>query len=569
MTLGVNANYYNQYPQRFVDTINPGVRQPISFQAQQAQNAQLQAKLDNVADGKDDGSIGFLGALKNIGKGILNFGTSLLGFDADGNWSLGSFIKNAAIAVGIGAVCVLTAGTAVPAIIAAGGVALGGFSLAKGAVNVATAKTDAEAEAAWQQVGSGTAATALAVVGAKAVAKGMHAEEAAAGEFDGVSGTMNAVKTVFKDSGTAIKGSAEGIYEAASGASGVRGKFDAVKGEIGDQFGEFKATVESNYNKTVYGSKGKVANEAEQVGKEIEQVREQQSKITDTTSKEYKTLETKRAQLEAKKTGIEEINNKTSYRDAYETVENTKTKLKAKEAEAAKSTDPATKAQLQSEAEVLKARYKAQKSTLNRRSLEARALRDKIEANEAKMEKILESKNPNMEKYTKLKQQNAELAARQDFEIPTRTEAKAARTAQNEARISAKEAQKQLNNAQKEYELAENTETELAKYEELLNSNRINAEAQAKYKAAQQEAAKIGNFEYKYGNYANTASEVGRSIYNDPGAKWMTIYAATDNSPVSSETRFLSLLSPEQRQYYNSLPTEQRQALIDQFKIAA
>jgi len=547
--------YYTPYQQtqqpyyidktRLENPINPNNTQ-VTF-GNNPNLAPSEVKKDPVEDGKDDGSVGFLGALKNIGKGVLNFGKSLIGFDANGNWSLGSFLKNAAIAVGVGALCVLTAGTAVPALIAAGGVVLAGGSLAKGVYNVATAETDAEAEAAWQQVGSGVAATALAVTGAKAVAKGMHPE---------IKGSYNAVKTVFKDSGAAIKSTGSDLISASKGASGFRGKFDAVKGEVTDQWGEFSSTVSKNYNKIVYGSKGKVSNEAEQVGKELEEVRAEQAKITDHTSKQYQALEAKAAKLEAKQSGLQEINRQTSYDEASRIVEQTKADLKAKETELA-TAEGADKAKIQAEVDVLKSRAEAQQSALSRRTSEAQALRDKIDANNRKIESIRKSNNPDTAKIAELEAENRALAARQDFTIPTRESAQAARTAQNEARIAARKAERKFNETPYENRtLYENAMEEMI-------------ETQTAYRTAQAEAARIGGFDGKYGYYKNTASEVGRAIYNDPGAKWMTIYTAGKDHPVSSEARFLSFLTSEQKAAYKQMTTQQKEALLQQYGFAA
>ena len=88
------------------------------------------AKSDNVV-GKDDGKIGFWKGLKSFGKGLLNFAGGLIGFDKNGNFSAGRLLKNVAIGAGVAAACVLTAGTALPAIIAGLGVATAGAGLVK------------------------------------------------------------------------------------------------------------------------------------------------------------------------------------------------------------------------------------------------------------------------------------------------------------------------------------------------------------------------------------------------------------------------------------------------------
>ena len=115
------------------------------------------------ADQADDGKISFGQKLKSFGKGIVSPITNM--FKSPGN-----FIKGAlGIAVGAGLIAI-TGGAAAPIMVAAG-VGLGGVQIAKGAIGAASAKTDAEAQQAWENMGSGTFAVAGSIAGAKAALK--------------------------------------------------------------------------------------------------------------------------------------------------------------------------------------------------------------------------------------------------------------------------------------------------------------------------------------------------------------------------------------------------------------
>ena len=176
---GYNDYFYNQYKTNNYQT-NATQQNNINFTSNK--NEEILAKKKRHIE-KDDGNIGFFKAAKNFVKGVGKFFTGMF-TDEKGNFSLGQTLKTAAIAVGVGAVTVLTAGTAVPAMIAAAGIGISAIGMGKAAINIATADTDAEAEAAWQSLGSNTTAGALALAGAKAVAKSSAGAKAA--EFDGV-----------------------------------------------------------------------------------------------------------------------------------------------------------------------------------------------------------------------------------------------------------------------------------------------------------------------------------------------------------------------------------------------
>ena len=128
-------------------------------------------------DGANDGEISGWNKLANFGKGVANLVTDMF-FDEKGEFSL----KKTATTVLVGA-AVATAAAVVPfaAPVLLGLAAVGGaVTLGTGAYNAATAKTDEEAEKAWQSIGSGTVQTALALGGVKAAARGAAAQQGVA-----------------------------------------------------------------------------------------------------------------------------------------------------------------------------------------------------------------------------------------------------------------------------------------------------------------------------------------------------------------------------------------------------
>lgn len=116
-------------------------------------------------DGKDDGKIGFFGAIgnaiKGVGKAVVN-GVKGMFTNKEGKFSLGKTLLSA----GTIALCVAFPAVGVAAC-AIGGVMAAG-QVVKGAVNASKATTDAEAKMAWQDIGGGTFGVAMSVVGAKA-----------------------------------------------------------------------------------------------------------------------------------------------------------------------------------------------------------------------------------------------------------------------------------------------------------------------------------------------------------------------------------------------------------------
>lgn len=332
MTLsGVNANYSNQYQQYLnqpynINTLGGENFAPISlasaptsasatnFGALQNTGAEQEAQPDAVKDGKDDGHIGFWRATGHFLKGAtLNFIGGILGFDPDGNWHLGQFLTNAAIIAGCAALIVATGGAATP-FLAAAGVALAGTSLAKGAYQVATAETDAECESAFEQLGTGTTATVLALFGARSAQKGVVANKVAAGEMTAeeaaeLNQSYSGVKGLFKSTGDLYKGVTSDIasYSKATYAeistqagegAGIRAKLGATKDVLADQYKNFRTTARENYYKTVYSGENAEL-EARAIQDKIDAAEKEYAKYNGKSSR-FKTLE-KRYQARADK----------------------------------------------------------------------------------------------------------------------------------------------------------------------------------------------------------------------------------------------------------------------------
>ena len=144
-------------------------------------------------DGKDDGKISFGSKIKNLGKGVVNFFKGMV-CDENGKFSITRTLTTAAIAAGAVALTVATSGAATPFLIAAG-TTLGAVEVGKGAYKAATAKTDAEADAAWQNIGSGATAIVGSVAGAKSALKSAKVDVSG---YKGVSGALKATGKTFK-----------------------------------------------------------------------------------------------------------------------------------------------------------------------------------------------------------------------------------------------------------------------------------------------------------------------------------------------------------------------------------
>ncbi len=248
----VSANYgyynpYNPYLQQnaYGNTLvdQSYVQTPVFYG-----NAQMNAVYEPpvpekpTKDGKDDGSIGFWGATKNFLKGAVKFVTSPF-TDENGKFSLGKTLKTLVIGAAVVALSATGVGAVLTPALLAVGFGAGAVGMAKAGIRIASATTDAEAEAAWQSMGSSTATVAATVVGAKAYAKGSAANATEAAKYDGVRGSFRAVGRTFTDTGrnigkglTAVKDGAVSVanmtpaqIKAAAGAKLRAAKFGTLR----------------------------------------------------------------------------------------------------------------------------------------------------------------------------------------------------------------------------------------------------------------------------------------------------------------------------------------------------
>ena len=564
MTAGIYNTNYNDYYNQY-NLQNTGIQndnQNVSFTSNQdTELAQELAKKKKKIE-KDDGSIGFGKAALNFAKGVGKFFTGMF-TDEKGNFSIGQTLKTAAIAVGVGAVTVLTAGTAVPAMIAAAGIGVSAIGMGKSIYDIATADTDAEAEAAWQSLGSNTTAGALAVAGAKAVAKGSAANPS---EFDGIGGYAKATKQVFQDSGKAVSESFNGFKTAYKGAGeGITTKLGALKEEGIAQKNSFTGKVTENYNKAVYGTKGKIENEASKLDKEIADKQKQAKDIKDKKSPEYTKIKEEISTLKVKKAAIEEMNKKASWEEGNEIITKQNADLAQKKAELSKATTDAEKSRLNGEIETLETQIKAGKEVLARRTREAQYIQDQINSKQKTIDSINKQDKPDTAKIAKLNKEIEELKGKQDFELPngvTKEQVKASND-------NLAETKKQSTDATN-------------KYNELIAESSTNDRAYAQLEKAEQKANTLKNklekeqaendiLNTKYNvqegtGYDHVAREIGTIAYENPAARWLTVGIAGRQFGNKSEYADLySQLTAQEKAYFKSLPEEQKATILAQY----
>ncbi len=107
----------------------------------------------------NDGIISPKDKVINFGKGLISPAVSM--FESPEN-----FIKGAGIIAGSALLIYATGGLAAP-VLAGAGLAYGAFQFGKSAVDANKAKTDKEAENAWQGMGNGTSIASMSLIGAK------------------------------------------------------------------------------------------------------------------------------------------------------------------------------------------------------------------------------------------------------------------------------------------------------------------------------------------------------------------------------------------------------------------
>ena len=204
-------------------------------QAQQLAQQQSIPQQPKVEDGKDDGKISWKSKIKNFGKGIGNFFKGMV-CDETGKFSIKRTLTTVGVAAGAVALTVATGGAATPFLIAAGAT-MGAVQVGKGAYKAATAKTDAEAERAWQDIGCGTTAVVTSIAGAKGALK-------AAGKFKAPTSTPTTpaptTPAPINSTGvTAYTGTAQSAAANVASAASKSGKFASV---INNVKGSLKAT---------------------------------------------------------------------------------------------------------------------------------------------------------------------------------------------------------------------------------------------------------------------------------------------------------------------------------------
>lgn len=567
MTAGIYNTNYNDYYNQY-NLQNTGIQndnQNVSFTSNQdTELAQELAKKKKKIE-KDDGSIGFGKAALNFAKGVGKFFTGMF-TDEKGNFSIGQTLKTAAIAVGVGAVTVLTAGTAVPAMIAAAGIGVSAIGMGKSIYDIATADTDAEAEAAWQSLGSNTTAGALAVAGAKAVAKGSAANPS---EFDGIGGYAKATKQVFQDSGKAVSESFNGFKTAYKGAGeGITTKLGALKEEGIAQKNSFTGKVTENYNKAVYGTKGKIENEASKLDKEIADKQKQAKDIKDKKSPEYTKIKEEISTLKVKKAAIEEMNKKASWEQGNEIITKQKADLAQKKAELSKATTDAEKSRLNGEIETLETQIKAGKEVLARRTREAQYIQDQINSKQKTIDSINKQDKPDTAKIAKLNKEIKELRTAQEeqgFELPngvTKEQVKASNDNLAETKKQSTDATNKYNELNAESSTNDRAYAQLEKAEQKANALKNKLEKE-------QAENDILNTKYNVQEgtgYDHVAREIGTIAYENPAARWLTVGIAGRQFGNKSEYADLySQLTAQEKAYFKSLPEEQKATILAQY----
>ena len=567
MTAGIYNTNYNDYYNQY-NLQNTGIQndnQNVSFTSNQdTELAQELAKKKKKIE-KDDGSIGFGKAALNFAKGVGKFFTGMF-TDEKGNFSIGQTLKTAAIAVGVGAVTVLTAGTAVPAMIAAAGIGVSAIGMGKSIYDIATADTDAEAEAAWQSLGSNTTAGALAVAGAKAVAKGSAANPS---EFDGIGGYAKATKQVFQDSGKAVSESFNGFKTAYKGAGeGITTKLGALKEEGIAQKNSFTGKVTENYNKAVYGTKGKIENEVSKLDKEIADKQKQAKDIKDKKSPEYTKIKEEISTLKVKKAAIEEMNQKASWEEGNDIITKRNADLAQKKAELSKATTDAEKSRLNGEIETLETQIKAGKEVLARRTREAQYIQDQINSKQKTIDNINKQDKPDTAKIAKL---NKEIKAlektqkEQGFELPngvTKEQVKASNDNLAETKKQSTDATNKYNELNAESSTNDRAYAQLEKAEQKANALKNKLEKE-------QAENDILNTKYNVQEgtgYDHVAREIGTIAYENPAARWLTVGIAGRQFGNKSEYADLySQLTAQEKAYFKSLPEEQKATILAQY----
>ena len=246
---------------------------------------------NKCTDGKDDGKISFFSKVANVvegsAKGVLNMAKSAIQHP----------FKTAAM---VGVCCIPVVGPIVGGGLAAYGLYSGGKQVLN-AINVANnATTDAEAKAAFENIGSGAVTVGVSAVGLKASAGALK------GQLSGGSSTVNAVKDAVSNKATAGEVAktavTEGIKETATNVGNLvqgvvkkgqealeKGKeyaTEAKNGNLGNRLkqdvSEFAENAGNKVQEKVDGAKKKVdefnANRKPEAKAQAKELKEAQAK---------------------------------------------------------------------------------------------------------------------------------------------------------------------------------------------------------------------------------------------------------------------------------------------------
>ena len=214
----MTVNFSADYPQlRNVSALKTGAGVQNTQKAPSKNDDSILS--DKCTDGKDDGQIGLLNAAGHIVKGA---GNTLINTvkgcftDEKGDLSIGKTL----LTLGTAAACIAFPPLGLAA--CAAGAAVGAVKVGHGIYNAATAKTDAEAKKAWQEVGGGAVTAGASAVGAKsslgalkATSTAGKAGTSALGELEENATIAQKFSAFGKDAVSSTKNNASGIKEAA------------------------------------------------------------------------------------------------------------------------------------------------------------------------------------------------------------------------------------------------------------------------------------------------------------------------------------------------------------------
>ena len=391
----MQAGYANQaaMQQQYLDEMSLMAAQ----QKQQAQQAQQAQQPEGCSDGKDDGKIGAWQTIKHFGKGIGNFFKGLIGFDKDWNFSEGRFLKNVAIGAVIAGTCILTAGTAIPGLIAAYGVYKAGDSLVNSGIRFFGAKTDAEAKAAAEDIGSSTVALAGAVVGAKAAkgAKGSAATASKQGFMGSIKSGWNKFTNFVKHPTTTIKSAWN------KNSTIIQNNWKTLKNNWNESSKQL--TVQEKHNKQI---------------KNLEtQIKEFKAKAKVAKGRDKAKYNTQVKRLEARKADIanayDEINNVTKFSQAQTKKVELQKQIAEKQNDLLNTTNKFTQTKLNRDISALETKLEVYNRVIDQKVSLARNIRSELES--------IAKKEADGKGSTQLTARKNELLAQQKdlkFELP-------------------------------------------------------------------------------------------------------------------------------------------------------